>query len=101
MLRYADAERDCSHALSIQGGNVKALYRRALARKGLEQYERAIAGERDVRSKLIVDLKELLKVEVGNAAALEELEEVETLKTRLQAAQVGQPVMETVGMLND
>lgn len=45
MSRYADAERDCTIALEKQKGNIKALYRRALARKGMEKFDEAIAGE--------------------------------------------------------
>jgi tetratricopeptide (TPR) repeat protein len=42
--RYQDAERDCTTALSIQKDNLKALYRRGLARKGLGKYEDAVKG---------------------------------------------------------
>jgi hypothetical protein len=45
--RYKDAERDCSTAISLAKGdvNVKALYRRAIARKSLDHLEGAIEGE--------------------------------------------------------
>jgi hypothetical protein len=44
MRRYEDAERDCTSALRIAEGHVKALYRRAMARKGLERYAEALQG---------------------------------------------------------
>ncbi|KAJ9098801.1 hypothetical protein QFC19_006278 [Naganishia cerealis] len=68
--RWQDCERDCSRVLALagQGGNVKALYRRALARKELKLYKNA----KD-------DLETLLKAEPSNAAAKEELAEIKRL----------------------
>jgi hypothetical protein len=43
-LRYEDAERDCNAALERQAEHIKALYRRALSRKGLEKYMAALEG---------------------------------------------------------
>lgn len=43
--RFEDAERDCNAAVARQPGHLKALYRRALARKGLENYTAALDGE--------------------------------------------------------
>jgi hypothetical protein len=45
--RWKDAERDCSTAISLAKGeaNVKALYRRSLARKALGEIDGAIEGE--------------------------------------------------------
>lgn len=42
--RYADAERDCTSALDRQKDNIKALYRRALARRGLDNLVGAESG---------------------------------------------------------
>lgn len=43
--RWQDAERDCTTALELQKSNIKALYRRALARKGMKRYDEALEGE--------------------------------------------------------
>ncbi|XP_068605364.1 mitochondrial import receptor subunit TOM34 [Brachionichthys hirsutus] len=64
--RYADAVRDCGAALTIDGSNVKALYRRALALRELQ----------DVRA-CAEDLNHLLRVEPKNTAALKLLQEVQ------------------------
>ncbi|KAJ9124086.1 hypothetical protein QFC22_000881 [Naganishia vaughanmartiniae] len=68
--KWQDAERDCSRVLGLAGqkGNVKALYRRALARKELKSYK-------DAKS----DLEVLLKTEPTNAAAKEELVDIKRL----------------------
>lgn len=44
--RYHDAERDCTSALALPKGknNIKALYRRGLARKGMRKVEGALSG---------------------------------------------------------
>jgi hypothetical protein len=46
-IRWKDAERDCSSAINLLKGdtNVKALYRRALARKALLDVGGALEGE--------------------------------------------------------
>ena len=44
-IRYADAERDCSNALERQQDSIKALYRRALARRGLDDLVGAESGK--------------------------------------------------------
>ena len=62
------AEEDCVKALEIDKKNVKALYRRALARKGLKKY-----------SESAKDLCQLLQMDPGNAAAKGELEVVKDL----------------------
>uniref|UniRef100_A0A8C5RT47 Mitochondrial import receptor subunit TOM34 n=1 Tax=Laticauda laticaudata TaxID=8630 RepID=A0A8C5RT47_LATLA len=36
LLKYEEAKKDCDYVLQIDGSNIKALYRRALAYKGLE-----------------------------------------------------------------
>ena len=80
-LRYSDAERDCSAALSLQDGHLKALYRRAIARKALEQYTAAVEGDMTISiayPRLTSDLKSVLRVE-KNELATSELEEIEQL----------------------
>ena len=42
--RYKDAEKDCTIALELAAGTIKALYRRALARKGLGRIQDATTG---------------------------------------------------------
>lgn len=46
-FRWQDCERDCTKVLTLaeQGGNVKALYRRALARKERKLFDEARNGE--------------------------------------------------------
>ncbi|CAH8852693.1 unnamed protein product [Trichobilharzia szidati] len=60
--RYASAEADCIAALKLDQKSIKALFRRALARKGLGHISEAIE-----------DLKELLKLNPDNKSALSEL----------------------------
>eukprot|EP00794_Sanderia_malayensis_P011962 gene11962-13199_t len=62
------ADADCTNALLIQANNVKALYRRAMARKTVVRYEDAIE-----------DLNKLLKVDPSNSAAKKELEIIKNL----------------------
>ncbi|PIK58144.1 hypothetical protein BSL78_04944 [Apostichopus japonicus] len=59
------AEEDCTKALALDANNVKGYYRRALARKGLENYFESIK-----------DLTALLKLEPSNGSAKKELEMV-------------------------
>ncbi|KAM4588620.1 mitochondrial import receptor subunit TOM34 [Odontesthes bonariensis] len=63
--QYRDAVRDCDEALMMDGGNIKALYRRAQAHKELK----------DIKT-CVDDLNRLLNVEPKNTAALKLLEEV-------------------------
>ncbi|KAL5112418.1 RNA polymerase II-associated protein 3 [Taenia crassiceps] len=60
--RFASAEADCSTALTINPKLVKALYRRAHARKALGKLDEAIS-----------DLKRVLDIEARNSAALKDL----------------------------
>ncbi|VDP71448.1 unnamed protein product [Echinostoma caproni] len=60
--RYASAESDCSAALALDKKCVKALFRRAIARKGLQK-----------KSEAIEDLKSLLALDENNKAAITEL----------------------------
>lgn len=64
--QYRDAIRDCDEALTMDGRNIKALYRRAQAHRELK----------NVRA-CIDDLNSLLKEEPKNGAALKLLQEVQ------------------------
>ncbi|XP_061687624.1 mitochondrial import receptor subunit TOM34 isoform X2 [Syngnathoides biaculeatus] len=66
LKRYHDAASDCDAALAIDGTNIKALYRRALAQKELK----------DMKS-CVRDLNKLLEVEPNNTAAIKLLQEVQ------------------------
>ncbi|KAF7256579.1 hypothetical protein EG68_06110 [Paragonimus skrjabini miyazakii] len=59
---YASAESDCSAALVLDSKCIKALFRRALARKNLNKSPEAIE-----------DLETILKLDAENKAALKEL----------------------------
>lgn len=81
-------------------GNVKALYRRTLARKGLGRLEEALRGasrfSADLSSygwlMMTVDIEEVLQLEHGNEAAVSELEELKGLKERARAQVHRSPV---------
>ncbi|XP_054983325.1 sperm-associated antigen 1 [Sorex araneus] len=75
--RCVEAEQDCSRALQLEAANVKALYRRALAHKGLQNYQQSLN-----------DLRQVLQLDASIAEARTELEEVTGL---LQAAAVPAP----------
>jgi len=60
--QHAEAEKVCDEVLSKQSSNVKALYRRGLARLGKNDAERAK-----------YDLQKVIDLEPGNAAAKREL----------------------------
>ncbi|KAK8844629.1 hypothetical protein IAR55_006476 [Kwoniella newhampshirensis] len=84
--KFHDAERDCSTALSLPSGkgSIKALYRRGLARKGLEKLDEAIQ-----------DLEEVLKVEKNNdsvKAELDELIEMKMMKMKKEAKMPKRPI---------
>ena len=59
---FVEAERDCSLALSIDPGNVKALLRRGTARAYLAQFQQALE-----------DFNKVLSVEPSNAQAAQEI----------------------------
>ena len=67
-LQPSLAEQDCSIALLLEPANIKALYRRGLARKKLSKFSEAAR-----------DLSDLLKLDQGNMVATKELESVKTL----------------------
>ncbi|XP_038052100.1 sperm-associated antigen 1-like [Patiria miniata] len=68
LLKGNEAEADCTQALELDDGSIKALYRRALARKMLHKYSDGIR-----------DLMTLLKIEPHNASAKKELDLVKEL----------------------
>ncbi|OXC67941.1 hypothetical protein AYX13_03625 [Cryptococcus neoformans] len=72
--KYHDAERDCTSALALPKGknNIKALYRRGLARKGMEKVEGALS-----------DMEEVLRLDKSNSAVKPELEELQEMKTKM------------------
>ncbi|WVF66319.1 hypothetical protein IAT40_001059 [Kwoniella sp. CBS 6097] len=74
--KFNDAERDCTTVLSLEKGrgNVKALYRRSLARKGLNNLIGAIQ-----------DIEEVLHLEKSNQVAQAEYEELMGLRSREEA----------------
>lgn len=65
--QYRDAVKDCDEALSLDGRNVKALYRRAQAHRELKELESCLD-----------DLTSLLKEEPKNGAALKLLQELKS-----------------------
>jgi hypothetical protein len=97
-FRWQDCERDCTKVLGLTGQaeNVKALYRRALARKERKLFEEARNGTisarhwmLDIDNGCIKDLEVLLKVEPANAAAKEELSDVKkAIKVRYREVRV-------------
>ena len=68
--RYAAAELDCTRALTLDPGYVKALHRRGQARAALKKYTEA----KD-------DFTEVLKKEPKNKQAKSELDKVEKVLT--------------------
>ncbi|KAM5313671.1 sperm-associated antigen 1 isoform 2-T2 [Glossophaga mutica] len=65
LCQFEEAKQDCDQALQIDNGNVKAYYRRALAHKGLKDYEKSIN-----------DLNKVLLLDSNIVEAKTELEEV-------------------------
>ncbi|XP_072042078.1 sperm-associated antigen 1-like isoform X2 [Amphiura filiformis] len=74
--QFHKAETDCSIALALEENNIKALYRRAQASKGLKEYK-----------KCLQDLMSLLKVDAQNKEAKKEMDAVKDLwRKELMAA---------------
>ena len=69
------AEQDCSTALVLEPANIKALYRRGLARKELKKFSEAAR-----------DLSDLLKRDQSNVVATKELESVKELWRKVIAS---------------
>ncbi|KAG8524087.1 Sperm-associated antigen 1, partial [Galemys pyrenaicus] len=65
LCQFEEAKQDCDQALQIDDGNVKACYRRALAHKGLKNYQKSLN-----------DLNKVLLLDSNIAEAKMELEEV-------------------------
>ncbi|OCF33144.1 hypothetical protein I316_05189 [Kwoniella heveanensis BCC8398] len=74
--KFNDAERDCTTVLSLEKGrnNVKALYRRSLARKGLSDHTGAIQ-----------DIEEVLRLDKDNQVAQAEYEELKGMRSAEEA----------------
>ncbi|XP_067904763.1 mitochondrial import receptor subunit TOM34-like isoform X2 [Heterodontus francisci] len=68
LKQYPEAVQDCTAALGLDRNNLKALYRRAQARKEVKDYNGSIS-----------DLREMLKVDLSNSAGQRLLQEVEQL----------------------
>ncbi|KAK3708844.1 hypothetical protein QZH41_005118 [Actinostola sp. cb2023] len=84
------AEEDASKALDLQEDNLKALYRRGLARKALRKYEEAAK-----------DLVNLIKIEPSNASGRKELEIVlnlcrEARKAKKKVTNESQPTVSEI-----
>ncbi|XP_044101143.1 sperm-associated antigen 1 [Neovison vison] len=65
LCQFEEAKQDCDRALQIDDGNVKACYRRALAHKGLKDYQKSLN-----------DLNKVLLLDSSIIEAKMELEEV-------------------------
>ncbi|XP_022358086.1 sperm-associated antigen 1 [Enhydra lutris kenyoni] len=65
LCQFEEAKQDCDRALQIDDGNVKACYRRALAHKGLKDYQKSLN-----------DLNKVLLLDSSIDEAKMELEEV-------------------------
>lgn len=52
LCQFEEAKRDCDQALQMDAGNVKACYRRALAHKGLKNYQKSLT---DLNKVLLLD----------------------------------------------
>ncbi|KAL0598925.1 Sperm-associated antigen 1 [Plecturocebus cupreus] len=68
LCQFEAAKQDCDQALQLDDGNVKACYRRALAHKGLKNYQKSL-----------IDLNKVLLLDPSIIEAKMELEEVTRL----------------------
>uniref|UniRef100_A0A2K5IWV9 Sperm-associated antigen 1 n=1 Tax=Colobus angolensis palliatus TaxID=336983 RepID=A0A2K5IWV9_COLAP len=68
LCQFEEAKQDCDQALQLDDGNVKACYRRALAHKGLKNYQKSLN-----------DLNKVLLLDSSITEAKMELEEVTRL----------------------
>nr|XP_011729995.1 sperm-associated antigen 1 [Macaca nemestrina]XP_011729996.1 sperm-associated antigen 1 [Macaca nemestrina]XP_011729997.1 sperm-associated antigen 1 [Macaca nemestrina]XP_011729998.1 sperm-associated antigen 1 [Macaca nemestrina]XP_011729999.1 sperm-associated antigen 1 [Macaca nemestrina]XP_024646721.1 sperm-associated antigen 1 [Macaca nemestrina] len=68
LCQFEEAKQDCDQALQLDDGNVKACYRRALAHKGLKNYQKSL-----------IDLNKVLLLDSSIIEAKMELEEVTRL----------------------
>ncbi|GAO45881.1 hypothetical protein G7K_0127-t1 [Saitoella complicata NRRL Y-17804] len=76
--RWADAEEDCNKALALTAQNVKALWRRGIARKNLGKLVEARQ-----------DWELALKIEPGNSTIMDELKQLEWLEKKAKRATRG------------
>jgi len=87
--RNEDAERDCTTVLSLNPGNVKALFRRGQARMGTDTSEKLQEAQKGVwygngfvkavHAYFPSDFQEALRLEPKNDSARAELEKVQGL----------------------
>ncbi|XP_006900073.1 PREDICTED: sperm-associated antigen 1 [Elephantulus edwardii] len=68
LCQFDEAKQDCDEALQMDDGNVKACYRRALAHKGLKNYQKSLH-----------DLNKVLLLDPNIVEAKTELEEITRL----------------------
>nr|XP_054102346.1 sperm-associated antigen 1 isoform X2 [Callithrix jacchus] len=68
LCQFEAAKQDCDQALQLDDGNVKACYRRALAHKGLKNYQKSL-----------IDLNKVLLLDPSIIEAKMELEEITRL----------------------
>uniref|UniRef100_A0A2R8ZPR9 Sperm-associated antigen 1 n=1 Tax=Pan paniscus TaxID=9597 RepID=A0A2R8ZPR9_PANPA len=68
LCQFEEAKQDCDQALQLADGNVKAFYRRALAHKGLKNYQKSL-----------IDLNKVILLDPSIIEAKMELEEVTRL----------------------
>ncbi|KAI7851023.1 hypothetical protein BDC45DRAFT_572395 [Circinella umbellata] len=71
ILKFKEAEQDCTSALKLHPKNLKAAWRRGVARRGLNQLD-------DARQ----DFEMALKIEPGNKVVLEELKNLPLKKSK-------------------
>lgn len=89
--RNEDAERDCTSALSLNANNVKALFRRAQARAGIEKLPEAKQGARfdhvglRISTDDVSDLEQAVKWDPKNDSAQQELKRVNELLDKSKA----------------
>ncbi|KAH7097599.1 hypothetical protein BKA62DRAFT_715680 [Auriculariales sp. MPI-PUGE-AT-0066] len=72
--KFADAERDCTTALALSHGNVKALFRRAQARSALRKLDDAEKGQ------------SLIMAEPANEAVKQEMAKLQQLRVEIKNA---------------
>jgi tetratricopeptide (TPR) repeat protein len=87
--RFVDAERDASGVLRRDAGNVKALYRRGVARRSL--------GDRSALEGALADFDALLAAEPGNKTARAERTKVQQALADLAIAKARAPAAAATG----
>ncbi|KAJ6653812.1 hypothetical protein lerEdw1_008656 [Lerista edwardsae] len=80
LCRYEEAKADCDHVLQTDGSNVKALYRRALAHKGLQFIKPIMDFSKFQNYKASIDdLNKVLLMDPSIEEAKKELQETTQL----------------------